>query len=138
MVERKAPLINFAAAAGNLLEGLFWTGAYFQMPTKDNLQSMVECGLIALENLIIFAVPYGAEKNTKVNSWGGLLNTTVGACSYLISYQIEHFPNYSDLSGTAALYPPRSVSRIFQPVVNMIGIGANALEAYNKKELAKS
>ena len=128
--ERKAPLSNGVAAVGNLLEALFWFGAYYQHPSADNCQSLVECGVSAVENIATMVASYCPHKDSDKNALGGCMNIVVGIVHSLASYATEHLPDWYFNNRP---YAPRSISRIVQPSVNLICTGINAFEAYEKK-----
>ena len=132
MVDRKAPLWNGFMALGNLAEALYFIGRTAAIPSSDNIQGAYESLITFGENVGICIGSYISKKVTseenEPNCMGGLFNTVFGIIHYGISYWVEHSDDNSRLR-----YPPVSISRNIQPVVNMIGIGANAWEAYDRK-----
>lgn len=140
MFSRKAPIWNAAVALGNLAEGLFWFNAYLHVPTADNALATNECIRTALENVAAFALPYIMErKGQKQNAIGAIANGLIGGAHYFFTNMLFELPGISlndlQLNGVTPYvsYPPRSVSSIFQPIMNTVGLGLNSYEAYYKK-----
>jgi len=133
---RYAPIVNGLAALANLGEALFWYGATIPAPNPQNIQALQESLIVAGENAFIFIASY-ARKNGR-NYRGGFFNSALGFFNYYLSELIAYESTTSGMT-----YPPISLSRLAQPGVNMIGIGANGFEAYfnledNYKSLKKS
>jgi len=127
MLKVKAPILNGIAALLNLTEGLFWTGSYLTAPNDLSQLGITECLVTAVENALLFVIPY-CEKNDAIkNGIGAGLNLILGGLHYMVNYVSEH--------SFGVRYSTVSVSGIMQPVVNMGGLGANALEAYSNKKI---
>jgi len=133
---RYSPIVNGLAALANLGEALIWYGTTIPAPTPQNIQALQESLIIAGENASIFIASY--IKKTGRNYRGGFFNSALGFFNYSFSELVAYIPTIEGPS-----YPPISVSRHAQPLVNMVGIGANSFEAYfnledNYKALKKS
>jgi len=127
MFEKKAPIWNGVAALGNLAEALFWFGITTQAPRGENLQAMYESLVTAGENILLCAMPYFHKADSR-NEAGAIYNGIFSGAHYSYSYMLEHFPYITEM-----VYPPRSLSRVAQPLVALVGTGLNISEGYKKK-----
>ena len=140
---RRAPqLVNGIAFVGNLIDALFWAGVNYGHPTPDNMQSLNECLIMAGENFVEMTFPYLEKlrkrtpfsRDQNVNTAGALYNLGFGLVNYFIDYALTAGNALKADVGGYFSAPPRSVSRIIQPMVNMVGIGMNSFEAYDNLE----
>jgi len=126
---RYAPIVNGLAALANLGESLIWYGTTIPAPTPQNIQALEESLIMTGENAFLFFASYAGK--TGQNYRGGFFNSLLGFLNYWFS---EVATYTSDIKTGVAGYPPISLSRHMQPLVNIAGIAANSFEAYNNLE----